>query len=276
MTYFKEIPNLLYPSQFPDKSSSDEYIKVKNIFKRAKLREDIANAITAFDYYQIKDFERPDQIAEKFYNDSELDWIVLIANNITNLNAQWPLDNESLYNYCIDKYGSEEKLNEIYGYETIEVLDEYNRSVVLPGLFVDPSYANNFNTIEGSNEYNIQNFPPLDAEVTVDLNQFNDVVGRDGPITIIVTDINLRTSTLNVLGRDVEDIGIELTNTLTPWPSGWGGFTVVNRRDGSTVIIEFLDYLGEVDIPITELLYEIVGEEVNGEVVPIFRFKQLS
>jgi hypothetical protein len=274
MTYFKEIPDLLYPSQFPDKNSSDDYIKVKNIFKRAKLREDIANAITSFNYYQIKDFERPDQIAEKFYDDSELDWVVLITNNIINLNSDWPLDNESFYNYCIDKYGSEEKLNEIYGYETVKISDEYDRSVVVPGLIVDPTYVNNFNTLEGSVEYNLENFPPLESEVTVDLNQFNDIVGRDGPITVVITDINIETSILSALGRS-GDIDIQVINTLTPWPSGWGGFIVVNKRDTSTIIIEIEDFIGEVDITLTELLYEIVGEEVDGIIVPIFRFKQL-
>lgn len=272
MTYFKDLPNLLYPSQLPDKNSSEDYIEVKNIFKRAKVRDDILNGITSFDYYKIQDNERPDQIAKKVYDDPELDWTILITNNITNLNDQWPLDNESLYNYCIDKYGSEEALNEVYAYETVQITDEYDRTLLAPGFVVDQNYLNNFNTIEGSLEYNINNFPPSDTEVTVNLNQFNDVTGRDGPITVVVTDINIETSTLSVLGR-IEDIPIEITNTLTPWPAGWGGFTVVSLRDGSIVIVEFLDFIGDVDIPLTELLYEIVGEEVNGEIDPIFKFK---
>jgi len=273
MTYFKDLPNLLYPSQLPDKNSSDDYIEVKNIFKRAKIRDDILNAITSFNYYRIEDNERPDHIAKKVYDDPELDWTILVTNNITNLNAQWPLNNESLYNYCIDKYGSEEALNEIYGYETIQINDEYNRTLLSSGLVVDENYSNNFNTIEGTIEYNINTFPPLESTVTVNLNQYNDVSGRDGPITIVVTDINIETSTLSVLGRD-DDIPIDITNTLTPWPAGWGGYTIVGMRDGSSVIVDFFDFIGEEDIPITELLYEIVGEEDgNNEILPIFKFK---
>ena len=68
MSYFRELPDLEYLSQSPDRRSSGDYIKVKNIFKRPKLREDIKNVITAFNYYQVEDGERPDQIAEKIYN----------------------------------------------------------------------------------------------------------------------------------------------------------------------------------------------------------------
>lgn len=272
MAYFKEFPNLLYPSLLPDKNSSDDYIEVKNIFKRAKIREDILNSITALNSYKIEDNERPDQIAKKVYDDEELDWVILITNNITNLNDQWPLDNESLYNYCIEKYGSEEKLSEIYGYETKQVVDEYDRTIVKPGLIVDKKYENNFDTNDADLEYNINSFPPLDSTVTVNLNQYNEVEGRDGPVAIVVTEINIQTSTLNVLGRE-DDVPIELTNTLTPWPSGWGGFIIVDRRYENSILIEFLDFIGETDIPITELLYEIVGEEENNEIIPIFRFK---
>ena len=86
MGYFKELPNLEYLSQLPDANTNETYITVKNLFKRAKLRTDIVNIITAFQYYQIKDNERPDVVASKIYDDSELDWVILITNNKTTMN----------------------------------------------------------------------------------------------------------------------------------------------------------------------------------------------
>ena len=67
MAYFNNLPLVEYPSRFKEQSSNQDYIPVRNIFRRAKLREDIASYITAFNYYQIKEDERPDQISEKVY-----------------------------------------------------------------------------------------------------------------------------------------------------------------------------------------------------------------
>ena len=49
MGYFRELPDLLYPSFMKDKTSSLEYIKVKNMFRRVKLRDDLQNSFTMFD-----------------------------------------------------------------------------------------------------------------------------------------------------------------------------------------------------------------------------------
>ena len=141
MAYFRELPNISYISRLPDASSNEEYITVKNLFKRAKLRTDIVNIITAFNYYQVEDNQRPEVVASKLYGDPELDWVILITNNITNVRDQWPLCNNDLYNYMIDKYDTEEALSNIHHYETTEVKDEYDRLVVPSGLQVDSNFT---------------------------------------------------------------------------------------------------------------------------------------
>ena len=125
----------------PNASTNEDYITVKNLFKRAKIRTDINNAITAFDYYQILDNQRPEVVASSLYGDPELDWVILITNNITNVRDQWPLNNNDLYNYMIDKYDTEEALSNIHHYETTEVKDEYDRLVVPSGLEVDSNFT---------------------------------------------------------------------------------------------------------------------------------------
>ena len=141
MAYFRELPNISFLSRLPNASTNEDYITVKNLFKRAKIRTDINNAITAFDYYQIEDNQRPEVVASKLYGDPELDWVILITNNITNVRDQWPLCNNDLYNYMIDKYDTEEALSNIHHYETTEVKDEYDRLVVPSGLQVDSNFT---------------------------------------------------------------------------------------------------------------------------------------
>jgi len=148
MGYFNELPNLDYLSQLPDANSNETYITVKNLFKRAKLRTDIGNVITAFNYYQIEDNQRPDIIAQKLYDDAELDWVILITNNITNIREEWPLSNQNLYYYMIEKYETENTLSSIHHYETTEVKDKYNRLVVPSGLQVDSNYSITYSKLD--------------------------------------------------------------------------------------------------------------------------------
>jgi len=141
MAYFEELPDISYVSLLPKTGNNDERITVKNIFKRAKLRTDIDQAITGFTYYQIPDNTRPDVIAQDTYGDPELDWVILITNNIMNVRDEWPLSNNDLYDYMLEKYGSVEKLNEINHWETTGIKDNYNRILLKSGLEVDKEFT---------------------------------------------------------------------------------------------------------------------------------------
>ena len=85
MAYFQELPNISYPSLLPSRNKVEDRIIVKNIFKRSKLRTDVDQAVTAFDYYYVEDQQRPDVLAQDLYGDPELDWVILTTNNITNI-----------------------------------------------------------------------------------------------------------------------------------------------------------------------------------------------
>ena len=274
MSYFRELPNFEYIANFPNQSFNTDYVLTKNIFKRAKLRTDIANAITAFNYYQIVDNERPDQVAAKVYDNAELDWVILTTNNITNINQQWPLDNNSFYKYLIDKYGSDEELGKIHHYETVEFRDEYNRLVVPGGYQVDPGNITSFTTTQGQNDYTLGEIPNQNKQntITINLNQYLPVYNGEIETTkAIIKDITTNFSTLKVAGRE-NKINISITNILDTWPNSWGGNTIVKRRTGNTTV-QVLDIVFENDIVLDPLLYEIVGEEVNGEIIPVFKFK---
>jgi len=141
MAYFKELPNISYVSLLENSSRNDDRITVKNIFKRAKLRSDMDQAFTAFEYYQITENSRPDTLAEEIYDDPELDWVILITNNITNVRDQWPLSHNDLYTYCLEKYGSDAGIQSTHHWETQEIKDKYNRTILTGGLEVDENFS---------------------------------------------------------------------------------------------------------------------------------------
>ena len=139
MTYFRELPNLNYQSTSSDRSSSEDYVVVKNIFRRAKLRDDLKYVFTSLVDYYIRDGIRPDQVADAIYGDPELDWVVLTSANIINVRDEWPLDSYEIYNYSLNKYGND--LNQIRHYETTEVKDSSGRLILPKGKVVDSGFT---------------------------------------------------------------------------------------------------------------------------------------
>ena len=141
MAYFQELPNILYPSLLSSRNKVESRIIVKNLFKRSKLRTDLDQAVTAFNYYSIKDGMRPDMVAQELYDNPELDWVVLTSSNITNIRNQWPLNHNDLQEYMLEKYGSEENIAKVHHYETRKIVDEYNRVVMPAGLEVNQNFS---------------------------------------------------------------------------------------------------------------------------------------
>ena len=136
--YFNYLPDFEYVSRLPDAKISD-YIRVKNLFKKGVIRDDIFQDITFFTKYQIQGDDRPDNVASKVYNDSKLDWIVLQSNNIVNLQTEWPLSQNDFDRYCLEKYGDYNTLyNGVHHYETIE-LKNSSGVVILPASKTVPS-----------------------------------------------------------------------------------------------------------------------------------------
>ena len=142
-SYFRQIPNLDYPSLANDRNSVYDYQVVKNIFKRAVIRDDIFDEITAFTRYSVVGDERPDQVAYQFYNDSGLDWVILATNNIIHVRDEWPMGNQDFLTYLNAKY-TEAELSNIHHYET-EIIRDSSGTLIQPeGKTVPAGYTVNF------------------------------------------------------------------------------------------------------------------------------------
>ena len=140
MGYFRELPNIAYQSPLLHKNSSRDYLLIKNIFRRTKLYDFLENNVSLLDKFTIGDGDRPDTVAEQMYGDSSLDYIIVLVAGITNIIDEWPLQDYQVYDFALQKYGSEEKMNEIKYYETLEIIDDQGRQIVPPDLNVDADF----------------------------------------------------------------------------------------------------------------------------------------
>jgi hypothetical protein len=192
MGYFRELPNLQYQSFVPGKTSSGDYVLAKNLFRRAKLVDEVYDFATVFTKYEIQEGERPDIVAEKLYGSSELDWVVLITAGITRIRDEWPLSSYQLYNYSENKYGKD--LNAVRFYETTEVRDSSNRLILPAGKVVDKDF-----TIPNPKD------PVLTLNPVVGISNYEYETRKNGEKSIIYV---LRREYLQQFLNDMRDIMI--------------------------------------------------------------------
>lgn len=146
ISYFNLLPNFKYLSPLKEGGKRDQYIEVKNIFKRIRLKSEVFQFALSFNDYIIDDGERPDTIAEGLYASAKYDWVVLLSANIINVEDQWPVPEGKLWDLADEKYGGD--LNAVHHYETTEVKNSDGK-LILPGkLVVDPDF-----TIQDPNNY---------------------------------------------------------------------------------------------------------------------------
>ena len=132
--YFNNLPDFLYVNRTKDGRSEGDYSIVKNLFKRAKLRTDIFQDTSFFNKYIVEGDDRPDNVAEKVYGDSTLDWLVLMANNVVNVQSEWPMSQADFYTYVTEKYDSETTLySGIHHYKSRQVITTDGSVIIQSG-----------------------------------------------------------------------------------------------------------------------------------------------
>ena len=199
--YFDLVPNFDYVSRLPNAKIS-EYIKVKNLFKKANLREDIYQDLTYFTKYQIQGDDRPDNVAFEMYEDSTLDWVILQANNIINIQSEWPLTQEDFDRHSLNKYETYDNLyNGIHHYETVEIKNSKGVVMVPEGLQVPSDWTYTFfdsamgQHLSSLKEYNtVQNNPVVsvtnyDHETKIDNEKRNIYILKEGYVNIVKDDL---------------------------------------------------------------------------------------
>ena len=131
-SFFSNVPDFNYVNRSDDGISDGDYTKVKNFFKKAKLREDIIGNVAFFEKFTVQGDDRPDNVANEIYGNPFLDWVVLLANNIVNIQSEWPMSQTDFNTYVTEKYENEDTLyNGIHHYEANEVKTT-NDVIIIP------------------------------------------------------------------------------------------------------------------------------------------------
>ena len=97
--YFENFPLIPY-----DSVGDGQFKLVTNLLKRVAIRSKVKGNVALYDTYDVKEGESPEIIAHKLYADSELHWVVLLVNNITDRYHQWPKNQNQYLAYINDKY----------------------------------------------------------------------------------------------------------------------------------------------------------------------------
>jgi hypothetical protein len=101
MSIFTLYPKVSY------KIDDYNYIRAVDITQSIKIKNFLKDYRgISYQPYNVKDGERPDYVAYKFYGDSNLDWIILLTNDIHNIYDEWPKNTLVFQSYLIEKYGS--------------------------------------------------------------------------------------------------------------------------------------------------------------------------
>ena len=101
MSYFDKFPLMGY-----DIKGDGTYKLVPNIIRRVKLRSGVAAGAFVFEEYDVREGEKPEDVAYKWFGDAEYHWVILMTNNITDRYYQWPMTQPDFANFLTDKYGA--------------------------------------------------------------------------------------------------------------------------------------------------------------------------
>ena len=110
MSYFSKFPKITY-----DMKGDSVRKLLPDILRRVKLRTTFKSGGILFDKYDVKEGERPEDVAFKWFGDPELHWIILMTNNVTDRYYDWPMNQAQFAEYLTDKYGT--NVDTIHHYE---------------------------------------------------------------------------------------------------------------------------------------------------------------
>lgn len=195
MAYFDQFPNILVPSYHNDRTSSNDFVAAKNIFKRGKIRDDFFENATAFSQYSIQGNDRPDNVAEELYDDAELDWVVLLSNNIISVRDEWPMESREFNVYLNNKY-TPERLASIKYYETKQIRDNNNKILLESGQIVDSDFVFNYSQ-DGFN------YSKSGSNILTSVSHYDYEIKKNDAKRVIFT---LRREYLQVIMEDMKEI----------------------------------------------------------------------
>ena len=131
----KRLPDLFY--NFSSRPLDSDYLLVKNIWRRAQILVEYKSQITLFTEENVRDGERPEDVATRLYRNPFYNWTILVINDITDVYSQWPKSVIQLQNFINDKYDNPMGTKH---HVTTEVKDNNDNIIVPAGKVVASNY----------------------------------------------------------------------------------------------------------------------------------------
>src|SRR5210317_412498 len=103
--YFKNFPRIFYDFKYSERDIRVQ--SVIDITTNVRFRKEFFDNIVAFQEYDIRDGETPEILAEKFYGDPNLHWVIMLANEKYDYIEDFPMNTFELEKYIDQKYGDE-------------------------------------------------------------------------------------------------------------------------------------------------------------------------
>ena len=97
--YFSSFPKIQYDS----KGQGNPKV-VTNLLKRVAIRAKVKDIAMMYDTYDIRNGDTPESLADRLYNNSQLHWVILMTNDITDRYHQWPMYERQFNTYLNEKY----------------------------------------------------------------------------------------------------------------------------------------------------------------------------
>ena len=97
--FFEQFPKLAY-----DISGNKNFKLVTDIFRRIKIRSNIADNVSLYSTYDVPSGETPETTSFKHFGTTDYHWIILLTNNITDRYYGWPLSEQDFEAYVTSKY----------------------------------------------------------------------------------------------------------------------------------------------------------------------------
>ena len=142
----KRLPDLFY--NFSSRPLDSDYLLVKNIWRSAQILVEYKSQVTLFTEENVRDGERPEDIATRLYRNPFYNWTILVINDITDVYAQWPKSVQQLPDFINQKYDNPMATKH---HVTTEVKDANNNIIVPAGKIVPSNfqiaYYNGSNTV---------------------------------------------------------------------------------------------------------------------------------
>ena len=99
--YFASFPKIYYDS----KGQGDPKV-VTNLLKRVAIRTKVRNNASLYDTYDIMNGDTPESLADRFYDDPELHWVIMLVNNVTDRYHDWPMNEQQFSTFVNEKYSN--------------------------------------------------------------------------------------------------------------------------------------------------------------------------